>query len=329
VKRREFVIGLGGLMSAWPLAARAQQGERVRRIALFFGLEEADEISQSYVATFRRRLQELGWIEGRNIRIDYRWGGADLERIRSQAAELIKLQPEVILSQSGLVLPELQQATRTIPIVFTNVTDPVSTGYVASLARPGGNITGFTPSEFATAGKMLEVLKEIAPAIERATVILNFDQPPQVGMLKAIQAVAQSLNMTTTPAGVRSVTDIERAIDAFAQTPNAGMVVLPNPITESHRAFISARAAQHRLPAVYRYRHFVMSGGLVSYGERPEDAFRSAASYVDRILKGERPRDLPVQQPTKFELVINLKTAKAMNLEISPTMLTRADEVIE
>jgi ABC-type uncharacterized transport system substrate-binding protein len=301
----------------------------VRRIGVLFGSAETDDIGQSYLAAFRQRLQELGWSEGHNVRIDYRWGAADPARIRSHAAELVKLQPDVILSQSGLVLPALQQATRTIPIVFTNVTDPLASGYVASLARPGGNITGFTPSEFATAGKMLEVLKEVAPTIDRAAVILNFEQPPQIGMLRAIQDVATSLHMTVTPAGVRDATDIARAINALAQTSNAGLVVLPNPITEGHRDLVSVLAARHRLPAVYRYRHFVTSGGLISYGERPEEPFRGAASYVDRILKGEKPGDLPVQQPTKFELVINLKAAKALGLDVPWFLQQRADEVIE
>ena len=248
---------------------------------------------------------------------------------RTYAAELVALKPDVILSQSGLVLPALQEATRSIPIVFTNVTDPLASGYVASLARPGGNITGFTPSEPATAGKMLEVLKDVAPTIDRATVIMNFAQPPQIGMLKAIQSVAPSLKVAVTSAGVRDAAEVEHAINALAKTSNSGLVVLPNPITESHRALISMLAVRHRLPAVYRYRHFVSSGGLVSYGERAEDAFIGAASYVDRILKGEKPGDLPVQQPTKFELVINLKAAKALDLTIPPAILSRADEVIE
>jgi putative ABC transport system substrate-binding protein len=329
VLRRQFLIAAGALSIA-PLVAIAQPSAgRVRRIGLFFGLAESDILGQSYVVAFRQRLQELGWTEGHNISIDYRWGTDDPARIRSYAAELVKLKPDVIVAQSGLVLPALQQETRTIPIVFTQITDPLTSGYVASLAHPGGNITGFAASEFAAAGKMVEVLKEVAPNIDRVTVILNLQQPPQVGMLQAIQAVAPSVHIRVTAAGVRDAVDVERAINTLAHASSAGLIVLPNPITNRHRDLIITLAARHRLPSIYRYRHFVASGGLVSYGERPEDSFRGAASYVDRILRGDKPGDLPVQQPTKFEMVINLKTAKTIGLRIPRAVISRADEVIE
>jgi putative tryptophan/tyrosine transport system substrate-binding protein len=328
MRRREFIAGLGAA-TAWPAAVSAQQHGAHRHIGMLFGLSENDGLGRSYVAVFRQRLQELGWIDGHNIQIDYRWGGDDVGRIRSQAVELVKLKPDVIVSQSGLTLPALQQATRTIPIVFTQVADPVASGYVASFARPDGNITGFAVSEFSTAGKMLEVLKEVAPAIDQVTVLFNLEQRPQVGQLEAIQSVAPSINVAVTPASVRGVPDIERAFDTLARTSNAGLIVLANAITVRHRDLIISLALRHRVPAAYRYRHYVAEGGLISYGERLEDLSRGAASYVDRILRGEKPGDLPVQQPTRFELIVNLNTAKAIGLSIPASFLLRADDVIE
>jgi putative tryptophan/tyrosine transport system substrate-binding protein len=294
-----------------------------------FAFAQTDELGQTYVAIFRQRLQELGWISGRNVQIDERWGADDSNRIQSYARELVSLKPDVIFCHSGLVLPHLQRETHTIPIVFVQVADPLAIGYVASLAHPGGNITGFALSEFSTGEKMLEVLKEVAPNIDRLAVILNLEQPAQVGVLRAIEGAAATLRVQISIIGAHDASQIERSIEDLAKRPNAGLIVLPNPITNRHRDLIIALAARHRLPAAYRYRYFVTDGGLISYGERPDDSFRGAASYVNRILRGEKVGDLPVQQPTKFELIVNLKTAKALGLDVPGTLLARADEVIE
>jgi putative ABC transport system substrate-binding protein len=329
MQRREFITLLGGAAAAWPLAARAQQPDRIRRLGVLFAYAENDPEGQLGAAAFRQGLQALGWTEGRNITTDYRWAAADAERTRTFVAELVALKPDVILASSSLVLAPLQRETRTVPIVFTNITDPVGSGFVASLARPGGNITGFTPGEFSMFGKFPETLKEIAPGITRMAVVLNPDQSPQIGMLRAIEAVAPSLGVRLTAAGVHDAAEIERALDTFARESNGGLIVLASPITNLHRELIIALAARHRLPAVYSYRYFVADGGLMSYGADVVDLFRRAASYVDRILMGAKPGDLPVQQPTKFELVINLKTAKALGLEVPLFLQQRADEVIE
>jgi putative tryptophan/tyrosine transport system substrate-binding protein len=329
VRRREFITLLGGAVAAWPLAARPQQPDRMRRIGVLNPFGEIDQAAQANITAFRQALQKLGWTEGRNVRSDYRWGGADAGRIRAQAIELVSLNPDVILASTSLALQPLQQETRSIPIVVVQITDPVGSGFVESLARPGGNITGFTVAEFSMFGKLLEALKDVTPLVTRVGVVLNPDQTPQLGMWRAIEGAAPAFKVQLTPAGVRDVAGIEPAIDLFAGEPNTGVIVLPSPLTEGNRKLVIALAARHRLPAAYAFRHFVTDGGLISYGVDLADQYRQAASYVDRILRGEKPAELPVQQPTKFELALNLKTAKALGLEIPPTLLARADEVIE
>jgi len=330
MKRREFLTLLGGATAtSWPLAARAQQGERMRRIGLLIAVAESDPEAQRYVQAFLHGLKDLGWEHGRNVQIEYRWGGANLDRIRTHAAELVGLRPDVIVGQTALVVVPLQRETRTIPIIFLQIVDPVESGFVANLARPGGNLTGFTPFEFSTATKWLEILKETAPGVTRVATILNPIQSPQVGILRAIESVAPSVGVALTAAAVSGAPEIEHALSAFARDPNGGLIVVPNPVTIGHRDLIIALAARHRMPAIYAYRYFVADGGLISYGPHFVDQYRQAAGYVDRILRGVKPADLPVQAPTKYELVINLKTAKALGLEVPPTLLARADEVIE
>jgi putative tryptophan/tyrosine transport system substrate-binding protein len=329
VRRREFITLLGGAAVSWSLTARAQQPERMRRIGVLQGISESDPELRRRITVFVQGLQKLGWREGANLVIDYRYAADDSERIRLDAAELVGLNPDVIWTSGGLGLLSLKRATHSIPIVFTTVYDPVGSGYVASLARPGANITGFTLGEFSMGGKLLEVLKEVVPQVSRVAVILNLEQPPHVAMWRAIEAMAPSFGVTLTATDVQNPAEIERAIEAFAREANGGLIVLPGPITINHRELIIALAARHRLPAAYAFRFFVTSGGLVSYGADPFDQSRQAAAYVDRILKGEKPNDLPVQQPTKYELVINLKTAKTLGLTVPPALLTRADEVIE
>jgi putative ABC transport system substrate-binding protein len=328
VKRREF-IALLGASAAWPLAARAQQGGGMRRIGVLIQVAEGDPQARIEVAAFLRGLHELGWSEGHNLRIDTRWGGGDADRIRQYAAELVALAPEVVLAPGGTVVGALQQASRTVPIVFVTVTDPVGRGYIASLAQPLGNATGFTSFEYGMGGKWLEVLKEIAPRVTRAAVLRDPVITAGIGYLGAIHALAPSIGVQVTPVDVRHTSDIERAVAAFARTPNGGLIVTADPAAIAHREAIITLAARHRLPAVYPYRHFVADGGLMSYGIESADQYRQAAGYVDRILKGEKPGDLPVQQPTKYELVINLKTARALGLEVPDTLLSTADEVIE
>jgi putative tryptophan/tyrosine transport system substrate-binding protein len=308
---------------------RAQQGERVRRIGVLMAVAERDLEAQGYIEAFVQALHELGWAHGRNVQIEYRWGGGNLDRIRTYAAELVGLKPDVVLAQTALAVAPLQRETRTVPIVFMQLVDPAESGFVTSLARPGGNLTGFTPFEFSTATKWLEILKEIAPGVSRVATVFNPAQSPQVKILRAIETVAPSFGVLLTAAGVSDAVEIERAVGAFAHESNGGLIVVPNPVTISHRELIIALAAQHRLPVVYAYRYFVADGGLVSYGPDFGDQYRQAGRYVDRILKGEKPADLPVQAPTKYELVINLKTAKALGLDVPPTLLGRADEVIE
>jgi putative tryptophan/tyrosine transport system substrate-binding protein len=329
MKRREFITLLGGA-AAWPLAARAQQPDRVRRVGVLQAINESDPEGQLRKVPFIRGLKEFGWTEGANVMIDYRWGGDDADRVRLYATELTtNMRPDVIWTSGALPLLALKRATRTIPIIFTQVYDPVGSGFVASLTRPGSNITGFTLGEFSMGGKMLEVLKEVAPQVSRVAVILNLDQPPHVALWRAIEATAPSFGVRLTPADVQGPAEIEGAIEAFAREPNGGLIVLPGPIAIAHRELIIALASRYRLPAAYPFRFFVADGGLVSYGANPADQSGQAAGYVDRILKGEKPADLPVQQPTKFELVINLKTAKALGLEIPAILLARFDEVIE
>jgi ABC-type uncharacterized transport system substrate-binding protein len=327
--RRREVIALLGAALAFPLDAGGQSTDRTRRIGVLMGFAATDPEAQSRLAAFREALQNLGWTEGRNIRIDLRAAGGDTERIRAYAAELVGMVPDVILANGDSVLPALQRATRRTPIVFVQVPDPVGGGFVANMAQPGGNITGFTSFEYSMAGKWLELLKEIVPTRNRVLVILDSNVPASVGFLRIIEAAASSFGVQLTPVGVHDDADITKAIDALARESNTGLIVLPSPIALMHRERIVALAALRRLPAVYPYRYFATSGGLMSYGVDVIDLYRRAASYVDRILKGAPPGELPVQAPTKFEFVINLKTAKALGLDVPPSLLARADEVIE
>jgi putative tryptophan/tyrosine transport system substrate-binding protein len=328
MRRREFVTLLGGA-AAWPLAASAQQGERTRRIAVLHNFGSDDAIGQTRLTAFGQGLQQLGWTVGRNLRIDYRWTAGDPERIRKIVAEVIALAPDVILTAGGRNLSVLQQTNRAIPVVFVSISDPVGGGFVESLARPGGNATGFSTEEYGMSGKRLELLKEIAPRVMRAAVLRDPANPSGTGQLGATLAVAPSFGVELTPIGVRDAGEIERGLSGFAHLPNGGLIVTSGILTAIHRELIITLAARHRLPAVYANRYFVSSGGLISYGADQTDDYRSAAGYVDRILKGEKPADLPVQAPSKFETVLNLKTAKTLGLEVPPTVLARADEVIE
>jgi ABC-type uncharacterized transport system substrate-binding protein len=328
MKRREFIALLGGA-ATWPLGARAQQGERVRRIGLLLNIRADDPQSQARLAAFAQGLQQLGWTIGQNVLVDYRWADGNAEIIRNHAAELVALAPDVILAHSSAALAPLLQVTRTVPIVFTIVADPVGAGYVEGLARPGGNATGFTNFEYGIAGKWLELLKEIAPGVTRVAVLRETAIAAGPAQFGAIQGSAPSLGVELRPVDVRDAGEIERAIAAFAQGSNSGLIVTGSPAAVVHRELIISLAARHRLPAVYNTRAYATSGGLISYGPDFVDQFRRAAGYVDRILKGEKPADLPVQAPTKYELVINVKTAKALGLEVPSTLLARADEVIE
>jgi putative tryptophan/tyrosine transport system substrate-binding protein len=329
VKRREFITLLGGAAASWPLGARAQQPDRVRRIGVLMNIAADDPDSPIRLAALLQGLQQLGWTVGQNIQIDYRWGGGSAELMRKYAVELVALAPDVILAHSSAAVAPLLEATRTVPIVFAVVADPVGAGYVESLARPGGNATGFTNFEYTIAGKWLELLKDVAPGVTRAAVLRESAIAAGPAQFGAIRAVAQSLGVEVRPVEVRDSGEIERAITAFARGSNDGLIVTGSPAAIVHRALIVALAARHRLPAVYNTRIFVTSGGLISYGADNIDPFRRAAGYIDRILKGEKPADLPVQAPTKLELVINLKTAKALGLNIPDSVLARADEVIE
>jgi len=327
MKRREFITLLGGAAS-WPLAARAQQGERVRRIGWLTGIAD-DSMTQARLATFLETLQRLGWTEGQNVQVDRRWGGGDADRIRKYAAELATLNPDVLLATGAPATQQLLRATRTVPIVFVLVPDPVGSGFVESLSRPGGNATGFMQFEYGLSGKWLELLKEIAPGVTRAAVLRDPALPAGIGSFAIIQSVAQSVGVDVSPILVRDAAEIERAISAFARSSNGGLIVTPSALARVHINLIITLAARHKLPAVYWDRPSVASGGLISYGANDIDPFRRAAGYVDRILKGENTADLPVQAPTKYELVINLKTAKALGLDLPTSLLLRADEVIE
>ena len=328
-RRREFITLLGGAAAAWPLAAQAQQPERVRRIGVLMNLAADDPESQVRIATLLQSLQELGWRDGRNVRIETRWAASKADRFHAHAAELVALAPDVIVAAATPSVAALQQISRTVPIVFVTVIDPVSAGLVASLARPGGNTTGFALWEFGTSAKWVELLKEIAPRVTRAVVIRDAALASGIGQLAAIQAVAPSFGVELSPVDLRDATEIERAVTAFARTSSGGLIVTASPAMAAHRQLIIALAARNRLPAVYAFRFMVTDGGLISYGPNSIDPYRRAAAYIDRILKGEKPADLPVQAPTKYELVINLKTARALGLEVPPTLLARADEVIE
>ena len=329
MKRREFITLLGGAAAAWPLAARAQQAERVRRIGVLMNFSADDAEGQARLAAVRQGLQQAGWSVGGNIRIDYRWAADDAELFRKYAAELVALAPDVILASGNPSVAALQQATRSVPIVFAPIGDAVASGFVESLARPGGNITGFSAFEYSLSGKWLELLKELSPRVSRAAIVRDLSLPQGSGQLGAIQSVAPSLSVELSPINVGDTAAFERAVAAFARSTNGGLIVTTSPWAVAHRDLIIALAAQHHLPAVYAFRYFVTSGGLISYGPSSIDQFRRAAGYIDRILRGEKPADLPVQTPTNYELVINLKTARALGLEIPPTVLARADEVIE
>jgi ABC-type uncharacterized transport system substrate-binding protein len=327
MRRRNFITLLGGAAAGWPLAARAQQGERVRRIGVLMHLATDDPEGQARFAAFLQGLQQLGWTDGRNVRIDTRWGANNADRGR-YAAELVALAPDVILASTTPAMMALQQSTRTVSVVFVNVADPVGAGFVESLARPG-NATGFTVYEYSISGKWLELLKQIAPSVTRAAVIRDAANPAGIGMFAVIQSAASSFGVELSPLVVRDGGEIERAVTAFARSPNGGLIVLGTSWGAVHGDLMVMLAARHRLPAVYPFRYFVTGGGLISYGPDSHDHYRRAAAYVDRILKGEKPADLPVQAPTKYQLTINLKTAKALGLEVPPTLLARADEVIE
>jgi len=329
MRRREFITLLGGTAATWPLTARAQQGERMRRIGVLMNLAEDDPESQARMSGFVQALQQLGWTDGRNVRIEIRWAAADPERFRKYATELITPAPDVLLAGAGSSVTALQQVTRAVPIVFVNTPDPVGAGLVASLARPGGNATGFTVFEYGMTAKWLELLKQIAPKVMRVVVLRDPSLSANIGQLAAIQAVAPSLGVELTPIDVRDAGEIERGVSDFARRANGGLIAPASPFQGVHRELIITLAARHRLPAVYPFRYMVTGGGLMSYGTNLVDQFRQAATYVDRILKGGKPADLPVQTPTKYELVINLKTAKTLGLEVPPTLLARADEVIE
>jgi putative ABC transport system substrate-binding protein len=327
VKRRELITLLGGA-AAWPLAARAQQPERMRLIGMLESAA-ADRERQSLLVVFQEELRKLGWTDGKNIRFDIRWGSGDFDLVRSHAASLVRLGPDVIFSSGAPATAALQRATSAIPIVFVMVADPVGGGFIQNLAHPGGNITGFTNHEYTMVGKWLELLKEIAPSVQRIAVIQNPDNPSSAGYLRQVETAAPSSGVQLSPGGVRDAAQIGDVIDGFAREANGGLVVLSDLTTNAHRDLIIALAARHHLPAIYLFRYFVASGGLVSYGADAIDLHRRAAPYVARILAGQKPANLPVQAPTKFELVINLKTARALGLEISSTLLARADGVIE
>jgi ABC-type uncharacterized transport system substrate-binding protein len=329
MRRRDFIkISVGAAVSG-PLTVRAQQAGRMRRIGVLVNLGKDDPLGQARQKAFVQGLQALGWTEGRDVQIDTRWGGGDADQFRKYAAELIALEPDVVLATSGATMPALMQATRTVPIVFVQVPDPVGSGFVASLARPGGNATGFTQFDFSLSGKWLEVLKELAPSVMHVAVLRDPADPAGTGQFGAIQIAASPLGIEVRPIDVREPTEIENGIAALANMLNAGLVITGSAPSAVHRDLIIRLAAQHRIPAVYPYRFYATDGGLVSYGPNTIDPYRQAASYVDRILKGAKPADLPVQAPTKYELVINLKTAKSLDLTVPQAMAIRADEVIE
>ena len=329
MRRREFVGLCGALAATWPIALRAQQGERVRRIGVLMASTLDDPESQARIAAFQQSLQQLGWIDGRNVSIDTRWATTNPDDIRRHAAELAALTPDVILAGTGTAtVAPLLQATRTVPIVFALVIDPVGAGFVDSLARPGGNATGFTVFE-CMSGKWLELLKQLSPAVTRAAVLRDPTIASGIGQFAAVQAVAPSLGVDLSAVDVRDAGEIERAITAFARSSNGGLIVTANALATRHRELIITLAAQHRLPAVYPYRRFVDDGGLVSYGPDFVDQYRQAAGYIDRVLKGEKPAEMPVQAPIKYGIVINLKTIKSLGLTVPPAVLARADEAIE
>jgi len=326
MRRRDFIKMIGGGAAAWPLVARAQQAERMRRVGVLMPFAKDNPDGQARVAAFLRELQQLGWTEGGNIQIEYRWDTGDL---RKAATELVTLSPDVILASSTPAVAALQQATRTVPVVFAQVADPVSAGFVASLAKPGGNMTGFTSIDYEIGVKWLEILKEIAPNLTRVGVIRDPTVSSSIGQLAAIQSVARTFRVEVSALGGRDAKDIERTVSEFARESNCGLIAVGTPLVINNRDLIISLAARHRLPTTYPVPSFVANGGLICYAPDPIDLFRQAAGYVDRILKGEKPADLPVQGATKFQLVINLKTAKALGLTVPSSLLSRADEIIE
>jgi len=328
IARRKLLAGFGGA-AAWPVVAWAQQVERVRRVGVLLPAAENDPVFQSRLEAFQQALRELGWIIGNNVKLEIRWATPETAKVRQQAVELVALAPDVILATGGSSMAPLQQTTRKLPIVFVQVPDPVAAGFVDSLARPGGNATGFTQYEYGVGAKLLEILKEIRPGLTRAIVLRDPATPDGIGQFAAIQAVGPSLGVELRPIGVREPVEIERAVTTISRESGSGLIVAASGFAIRHRELIITLAAKYRLPAVYPYSFFVTDGGLISYGPNPIDPFRRAAAYVDRILKGEKPADLPVQAPTKYELVINLKTARALGIEVPATLLARADEVIE
>jgi putative ABC transport system substrate-binding protein len=329
LKRREFMTLIGGAAVTWPIAARAQQAGQMRRIGLLMALADDDPQGKTRIAALRQALENLGWTEGRNLRIEYRWTAGDPERARVYAAELVALKPDVIFAAPTSIAAAVQRETRSVPVVFAQVADPVGAGLVASLARPGGNITGFAHFEFPIGAKWLELLKQIAPNVTRVAVIYDPTNPASTGYLPLMEAAARALGVHIYPTAVRDAAEIERTIDAFAREPNGGLIMIPGPIMGVQRELIIAFANRHRLPNVYAFRFHPVGGGLASYGVDLIDLYRRSASYVDRIIKGEKPAELPVQHVTKFELVINLKTARLLGLTVPPTLLATADEVIE
>jgi ABC-type uncharacterized transport system substrate-binding protein len=330
MKRREFITLIGGAAAAWPLAARAQQAGSLRRVSLLLGIAENDPEARSRVKAFQQGLRDLGWLEGRNIRIDYRFSDGDPNRIKEHVAELVRLAPDVIVGSSTPVIAALQQATSTIPIVFAVVNDPVGQGFISSLARPGGNITGFTFVEFAMIGKWGGMLREVSPDLSRAALMFNPDTAPYyVGYLRSFERMPWSIPVDVSATPVRDVAEIEELISKLGREPGSGLIAPPDPFIIVQRDAILRSAKKHRVPAVYAYRQFVSEGGLMSYGPDTADIFRRAGSYVDRILRGEKAADLPAQSPVKFELVVNLLAAKAIGLAVPPTLLATADEVIE
>jgi putative tryptophan/tyrosine transport system substrate-binding protein len=329
MRRREFITLIGSAAAGWPFAARAQPTERIRRIGVLMPYLEDDPVARARVTVFLETLHQLGWTDGLNIRIDYRWSGGDADRIREAAVELVALAPDVILANGGVTVRPLQEASRTVPIIFADVIDPVGAGFVQSLARPGGNASGFTVFEYSLSGKWVELLKQIAPTVTRAAVLRNPLGVGAGGQFGAMQAVAPSFGVDLQPVDVRDTSEIERAVAEFAREPNGSLIVTFTPLTVSRRELIIELAARHRLPAIYPYSEFAAEGGLISYGPDPVDPFRRAASYVDRVLKGEQPGGLPVQAPTKYELVINLKTAKSLGMTVPQPLLATADQVIE
>ena len=330
MRRRTFIALVSGAAVAWPLATRAQQADRVRRVGVLMGgVGEDDLDGQARIAAFLHGLAQLAWTEGRNVRIDTRWSAGNADGIRKHAAELVALAPDVILASGTSTMGPLLQATRAVPIVFAGVSDPVGAGFVDSLSRPGGNATGFMQFEYSLSAKWLELLKQIAPGVTRAAVLRNPAETSGIGQFAVIQSVAPSVGMEVSPVSVRDAGEIERGVTAFARRPNGGLIVTGSGLAAIHRKLIITLAARHKLPAVYPRRLYVTDGGLICYGADRIDQFRRAAGYVDRILKGDKPADLPVQAPAKYELVINLKTAKALGLAVPATLLARADEVIE